>query len=325
MTDLRPLVGRPLTLRPATADDEPFLRAGLRRARAAAELAAVSWTDEQKAAFLRMQFAAQAPALPRALSRRQLRRHRLDGAAGRAALCRPLDRRDPHRRHRPAARVLQPRHRDDAPARSSRPKRADAGKPLRIHVERFNPALRLYERLGFRQIEDKGVYLFLEWEGPYARSRSASADPSREGGPGLTELAARYGISRKTAYKWVGRYEAEGAVGLVERSRAPVHPGRAISAEARTAILALRGAHPHWGPRKLAAILREREPQRPWPAPSTMGALLRRAGLSHAAPSAAVHRAAHAAAGGGAARRMMFGPPTSKAGSAQEMGRGAIR
>jgi GNAT superfamily N-acetyltransferase len=38
-----------------------------------------------------------------------------------------------------------------------------ARKPLRIHVERFNPALRLYERLGFTQIEDKGVYLFLEW------------------------------------------------------------------------------------------------------------------------------------------------------------------
>jgi hypothetical protein len=30
-------------------------------------------------------------------------------------------------------------------------------------VERFIPALRLYERLGFREIEDKGVYLFLEW------------------------------------------------------------------------------------------------------------------------------------------------------------------
>jgi ribosomal protein S18 acetylase RimI-like enzyme len=38
-----------------------------------------------------------------------------------------------------------------------------AGKPLRIHVERFNPALRLYERLGFRVLEDRGVYLFLEW------------------------------------------------------------------------------------------------------------------------------------------------------------------
>jgi ribosomal protein S18 acetylase RimI-like enzyme len=40
-----------------------------------------------------------------------------------------------------------------------------ASKPLRIHVERSNPALRLYERLGFGEIEDKGVYLFLEWQG----------------------------------------------------------------------------------------------------------------------------------------------------------------
>ena len=34
--------------------------------------------------------------------------------------------------------------------------------PVTIHVERFNPALHLYERLGFRQIEDKGVYLLME-------------------------------------------------------------------------------------------------------------------------------------------------------------------
>lgn len=36
------------------------------------------------------------------------------------------------------------------------------GKSVTIHVERFNPALRLYERLGFKVAEDKGVYLFLE-------------------------------------------------------------------------------------------------------------------------------------------------------------------
>ena len=42
---------------------------------------------------------------------------------------------------------------------------AAAGKPLRIHVERFNPALRLYERLGFRRSTDRGVYLFMEWTG----------------------------------------------------------------------------------------------------------------------------------------------------------------
>ncbi len=36
-----------------------------------------------------------------------------------------------------------------------------SGKILSIHVERFNPALRLYERLGFRQKADKGVYLLM--------------------------------------------------------------------------------------------------------------------------------------------------------------------
>jgi ribosomal protein S18 acetylase RimI-like enzyme len=39
-----------------------------------------------------------------------------------------------------------------------------AGKPVRMHVERFNPARRLYGRLGFREIADKSVYLLLEWQ-----------------------------------------------------------------------------------------------------------------------------------------------------------------
>jgi ribosomal protein S18 acetylase RimI-like enzyme len=39
-----------------------------------------------------------------------------------------------------------------------------AGKPVQIYVERFNPARRLYDRLGFREIEDHGVYLLLERE-----------------------------------------------------------------------------------------------------------------------------------------------------------------
>jgi Acetyltransferase (GNAT) domain len=56
---------------------------------------------------------------------------------------------------------------------------AAAGKPLRIHVERFNPALRLYERLGFRPIEDKGVYLFMEWRGDDNSQRSN--DPTIQG------------------------------------------------------------------------------------------------------------------------------------------------
>lgn len=96
----------------------------------------------------------------------------------------------------------------------------------------------------------------------------------------MTELAERYGISRKTAYKWVDRYEADPAAGLGDRPRAPHTHGRAMAASIRDAILALRGAHRHWGPKKLRAILRERQPAEPWPAASTIGDLLRRAGLS---------------------------------------------
>ena len=66
----------------------------------------------------------------------------------------------------------------------------------------------------------------------------------------LTELAERYGISRKTAYKWLERYEAGPAHGLAERSRAPHAHGRAMAEEVRRAVLAVRRAHPRWAPRK---------------------------------------------------------------------------
>lgn len=96
----------------------------------------------------------------------------------------------------------------------------------------------------------------------------------------MTELAVRYGISRKTAYKWVDRYDADAAAGLTDRSRAPKSHGRTMARPTRDAILALRAAHPHWGPKKLRAILLDRHPQESWPAASTMGDLLRREGVS---------------------------------------------
>ena len=96
----------------------------------------------------------------------------------------------------------------------------------------------------------------------------------------MSDLAARYGISRKTAYKWVDRYDTDPEHGLAERSRAAKVHGRAMATAIREAIVALRQAHPRWGPKKLRAILRERHPEQPWPAASTMGDLLRREGLS---------------------------------------------
>lgn len=96
----------------------------------------------------------------------------------------------------------------------------------------------------------------------------------------MSGLAERYGISRKTAYKWVERYEGDPEHGLAERSRAPKVHGRAMAEEIRREVLALRRAHPRWGPKKLRAVLSARTPRRAWPAASTMGDLLRREGLS---------------------------------------------
>jgi transposase InsO family protein len=96
----------------------------------------------------------------------------------------------------------------------------------------------------------------------------------------MTVLCESYGISRKTGYKWVGRYLSDGAAGLEDRSRAPRRHGRRMAPELAEAILALRRDRPYWGPRKLRAILARKAPSVTWPAASTIGDLLRAHGLS---------------------------------------------
>jgi putative transposase len=98
----------------------------------------------------------------------------------------------------------------------------------------------------------------------------------------LTALCAAYGISRKTGYQVLARYRAGGEVGLAARSRAPHHSPQALALPVQGVILALRQAHPSWGPRKLRAWLRLHTPAAAWPAPSTIGSLLHRAGLTRA-------------------------------------------
>lgn len=96
----------------------------------------------------------------------------------------------------------------------------------------------------------------------------------------MTALCTAHGISRKTGYKWRDRFLAGGWAGLQDASRAPHRSGHALPAEIGAAILALRQERPFWGPKKLRAVLRERRPELVWPAASTIGDLLRRAGLS---------------------------------------------
>lgn len=95
----------------------------------------------------------------------------------------------------------------------------------------------------------------------------------------MSELCARYGVSRKTGYKWVCRY-AEGESGSLEdRSRRPKSCPHRTSEEKEKALVELRRKHPSWGPRKLLYWLEKRRPEVSWPAASTAGEVLRRHGL----------------------------------------------
>jgi transposase InsO family protein len=96
----------------------------------------------------------------------------------------------------------------------------------------------------------------------------------------MSSLCGRFGISRQWGYELVRRYQAEGIAGLEPRSRAPHRPGRAMAAEIADAIITLRCEYPTWGPKKLRAILERRAPRTAWPAPSSIGDLLRREELS---------------------------------------------
>lgn len=94
-------------------------------------------------------------------------------------------------------------------------------------------------------------------------------------GVNFSELCRRFGISRKTGYKWLQRYRQEGAEGLVDRSRRPHHSPKRSPAETEQRVLKVRQEHPAWGGRKIKAHLEQVEGVRA-PSASTITAILHR-------------------------------------------------
>ena len=151
----------PASLRAATAEDTEFLAAVYASTRME-ELEATDWTDDQKTSFCRMQFTAQDS---------HYRQHYPTAvydvilSAGKPVGRLYVDRWK--REIRIVDIAILPEHRDKGIGTQLlldlQREAAGVDKSLSIHVERFNPALRLYERLGFRMLEDKGVYFLMEW------------------------------------------------------------------------------------------------------------------------------------------------------------------
>jgi ribosomal protein S18 acetylase RimI-like enzyme len=154
-----------VTLRPIREDDRDFLRR-LYASTREEELAQVTdWSAEQKAAFLTQQFEAQ--------------HHHYQTHYSGASFDLVLDGGEPigrlyvsrwEREVRVVDVALLPAARGrgigTALLRDLLAEGARTGKPVSIHVERFNRALGLYRRLGFRDVEENGPYLLMEWRPP---------------------------------------------------------------------------------------------------------------------------------------------------------------
>lgn len=93
----------------------------------------------------------------------------------------------------------------------------------------------------------------------------------------VAELARRFEISRKTAYKWIDRFLA--GCELSDRSRRPRSSPRAVRAEIEDAIVAARRLKPRWGPRKLRAALERANPRVELPSVGTFALIFKRNGL----------------------------------------------
>src|ERR1700680_1380622 len=77
-------------------------------------------------------------------------------------------------------------------------------------------------------------------------------------------VCRRFGVSRRTGYKWLARYEEAGGKGLMGRSRAAHSSPQAMTAVIAERCLAVRRAHPSWGPVKVREWLERRDAATEW-------------------------------------------------------------
>jgi transposase InsO family protein len=95
----------------------------------------------------------------------------------------------------------------------------------------------------------------------------------------MTELCERYGVSRKTGYKWVERFKQDGWLGLADLSRRPQRSPTKTAESVAERILVERRRRPRWGAKKILDRLRTVEPDLVLPSRSTAHVLLKRAEL----------------------------------------------
>jgi transposase InsO family protein len=95
----------------------------------------------------------------------------------------------------------------------------------------------------------------------------------------VSELCRRYGVCRDTFYEWRKRKQSGDPAWFQERSHAPLQCRQTTDSGIVEQVIAARRRFPYLGPRKLLAVLDREAPEIAWPAASTIGTILNRAGL----------------------------------------------
>lgn len=95
----------------------------------------------------------------------------------------------------------------------------------------------------------------------------------------MVELCREYGISRKTGYKWLARFEETGIDGLVDESRRPLRSPAQAGNSLVVEVVKLREAHPTWGPRKIRVLMAKRMAGAELPSSRTIARILDRSNL----------------------------------------------
>ena len=122
----------------------------------------------------------------------------------------------------------------------------------------------------------------MPWEGATVmEQRENLIRDYRLGYYSVSELSERFSISRKTAHKWISRYEEYGSQGFHERSRRPHHSPAKIPQRIRDAVIEERRKHPRWGPRKLFPLIAKKHPDWLLPAESAANRILKEADEIH--------------------------------------------
>lgn len=94
-----------------------------------------------------------------------------------------------------------------------------------------------------------------------------------------TMLASKYNVSRPTVDKWLSRVSQQGVIGLYEQSRKPHNNPNQTPEAISELIVKTKGKYLHWGPKKINDHLKNKHPDINWPADSTTGNILKKAGL----------------------------------------------